>query len=102
MLSNWLQSPYYFMCANLVHPTDDTKVYTPDHPALAGQVVSAMTKLKDTNNQGTFELWEHSISLTHSLEHIIILDGAYCVFGDLSVKAEGQFRLKFTLFKIEE
>jgi hypothetical protein len=43
------------MCANLVHPTDDTKVYTPHHPALAGQVVSAMTKLKDTNNQGTLE-----------------------------------------------
>ncbi|KAG2185383.1 hypothetical protein INT44_002174 [Umbelopsis vinacea] len=77
---NWLQSPNYFMCANLVHPTNDSKVYTPHHPALAGQVVSAMYKLKDIDNQ----------------------DGAYCVFGDLSVKAEGEFRLKFTLFKIQD
>lgn len=52
VVSNWLQNPYYFMCVNLVHPSDDSRVYTPHHPALAGQIVSAMYRLKDVNNQG--------------------------------------------------
>ncbi|KAG2181264.1 hypothetical protein INT43_008847, partial [Umbelopsis isabellina] len=75
---NWLQDSTYFMCANLMHPTDDNRVYTPHHPALLGQVSSTLHKLKDVNNQ----------------------DGGFFVFGDLSIKAEGQFRFKFTLFKI--
>jgi hypothetical protein len=29
-------------------------------------------------------------------------DGAFFVFGDLAVKEEGEFRLLFTLFQVEE
>jgi hypothetical protein len=30
------------------------------------------------------------------------LDGGFFVFGDLSVKIEGEFRLKFTLFEMRK
>ncbi|KAG0171408.1 hypothetical protein DFQ29_008841, partial [Apophysomyces sp. BC1021] len=72
------QNPYFFMCANLAHPSNDDEVYTPNHNALSGQTVSSMYKLKDIDNY----------------------DGAFFIFGDLSVKVEGHFRLKFTLFEI--
>ncbi|KAI9498224.1 velvet factor [Zychaea mexicana] len=45
---------------------------------LAGQMVSSMHKLKDYDNN----------------------DGGFFVFGDLSIRMEGQFRLQFTLFEI--
>ncbi|KAF7722714.1 hypothetical protein EC973_002840, partial [Apophysomyces ossiformis] len=72
------QNPFFFMCANLAHPSNDNEVYTPNHNALSGQTVSSMYKLKDIDNH----------------------DGAFFIFGDLSVKVEGHFRLKFTLFEI--
>jgi hypothetical protein len=40
------------MCANLVHPTNDTEIYTPTHNALSGQTSSSMYKLKDVDNSG--------------------------------------------------
>lgn len=46
--------------------------------ALAGTLVSSLHRLKDTDNQ----------------------DGAFFVFGDLSVKLEGTFRLQFNLYEI--
>lgn len=46
--------------------------------ALGGTVVSSLHRLKDTDNQ----------------------DGAFFVFGDLSVKLEGQFRLQFSLYEM--
>ncbi|KAI7896430.1 velvet factor [Mucor mucedo] len=66
------------MCANLAHPIDDDEIYTPTHNALSGQTVSSMYKLKDIDNH----------------------DGAFFIFGDLSVKVEGNFRLKLSLFEI--
>lgn len=30
------------------------------------------------------------------------VDGGFFVFGDLSVKIEGEFRLKFTLFEMRK
>ncbi|KAI9270779.1 velvet factor [Phascolomyces articulosus] len=76
--SGFLQNPYYFVCANLAHPTNDDEIYTPNHNALSGQTVSSMYKLKDIDNN----------------------DGGFFVLGDLSVKVEGHFRLKLTLFEI--
>lgn len=32
----------------------------------------------------------------------IIIDGGFFVFGDVSVKLEGQFRLKFSMFEISK
>jgi hypothetical protein len=48
--------------------------------ALAGSLVSSLHKLKDTDNS----------------------DGGFFVFGDLSVKLEGFFKLQFTLFEIRD
>ncbi|CAO0791005.1 unnamed protein product [Mucor circinelloides] len=72
------QNSYFYMCANLAHPSDDNEIYTPTHNALSGQTVSSMYKLKDIDNH----------------------DGAFFIFGDLSVKVEGSFRLKLSLFEI--
>ncbi|KAI7862696.1 velvet factor [Spinellus fusiger] len=66
------------MCANLTHSEDNNEVYTPNHNALSGQAVSSLYKLKDIDNN----------------------DGGFFIFGDLSVKVEGRYRLKFTLFEI--
>ena len=45
---------------------------------LVGSLVSSLHRLKDSDNN----------------------DGGFFVFGDISVKIEGVFRLKFTLFEI--
>ncbi|CAO3697083.1 unnamed protein product [Umbelopsis ramanniana] len=74
------QSPHYFMCANLVHPHDHTKLYLPVQNYLTGTIVSSLHRLKDIDNS----------------------DGAFFVFGDLAVKEEGEFRLLFSLFEIED
>src|SRR4051812_37016057 len=47
---------------------------------LAGTLVSSLHRLKDTDN----------------------FDGAFFVFGDLSVKHEGRFRLQFTLYEMRQ
>ncbi|CAG8467318.1 19850_t:CDS:2 [Rhizophagus irregularis] len=75
---NFLQSPYYFMCANLVHPTDSGESFTVSSRYLAGTVVSSLHKLKDIDNK----------------------DGGFFVFGDISVRVEGRYRLRFSLFEI--
>jgi Velvet factor len=48
--------------------------------ALAGTLVSSLHRLKDSDN----------------------LDGAFFVFGDLSVKLEGTFRLQFNLYEMRQ
>ncbi|CAG8614090.1 685_t:CDS:2 [Paraglomus occultum] len=76
---NFLQSPYYFMCANLVHPSqENSEQYNMSPRVLTGTVVSSLHKLKDIDNQ----------------------DGGFFVFGDISVRIEGRFRLRFSLFEI--
>ncbi|KAG1448159.1 hypothetical protein G6F46_011304 [Rhizopus delemar] len=65
---------------NLCHPTDDEEIYTPTHNALSGQTVSSMYRLSDIDDQSN----------------------AFFIFGDLSVKIEGKYRLKFSLFQITE
>ena len=48
--------------------------------ALAGTLVSSLHRQKDTDNN----------------------DGAFFVFGDLSVKLEGTFRLQFNLYEMRQ
>ncbi|KAF8445402.1 velvet factor [Terfezia claveryi] len=76
---NYLQSPYYFMCTNLYTVNEKPTPIAP-HQALAGTLVSSLHRLKDIDNS----------------------DGGFFVFGDLSVKIEGEFRLRFSLFEINE
>ncbi|CAG8552209.1 2818_t:CDS:2 [Paraglomus brasilianum] len=71
--------PYYFMCANLVHPAqENNEHYNMSPRVLTGTVVSSLHKLKDIDNQ----------------------DGGFFVFGDISVRVEGRYRLRFSLFEI--
>ncbi|KAF3207596.1 hypothetical protein TWF191_000985 [Orbilia oligospora] len=70
------------MCTNLYPatetPKDNTGASSSYNQALAGTLVSSLHRLKDIDNT----------------------DGGFFVFGDLSVKVEGQFRLRFSLFEI--
>ncbi|KAI8082964.1 velvet factor-domain-containing protein [Halteromyces radiatus] len=76
---NFLHNPYFFLYANLTSITDDTDLYIHHgHRTTAGAVVQSLHKLKDTDNN----------------------DGGFFVFADVSVRLEGNYRLKFTLFEI--
>ncbi|KAG0378047.1 hypothetical protein BGX24_004873 [Mortierella sp. AD032] len=78
---DYLQSPYLFMCCNLVHANEpEGEIVAPAHRALAGTVVSSLNRLKDVDNS----------------------DGGFFVFGDMSARIEGRFRLRFTLFELVE
>lgn len=66
------------MSCNLVGSSEDSAL--PSGPALAGTHVSSLHRLKDTDN----------------------IDGAFFVFGDLSIKQEGVFRLQFNLYEMGE
>ncbi|KAJ5489715.1 Spore development regulator vosA [Penicillium diatomitis] len=80
LAQHYLQSPYYFMCCSLYDATEDRPVPVAPSTALAGTLVSSLHRLKDVDNS----------------------DGGFFVFGDLSVKIEGEFRLKFTLFEMRK
>ncbi|PKX92685.1 protein vosA [Aspergillus novofumigatus IBT 16806] len=80
LAQHYLQSPYYFMCCSLYDANEDQPVPVPPATALAGTLVSSLHRLKDVDNN----------------------DGGFFVFGDLSVKIEGEFRLKFTLFEMRK
>ncbi|KAK0124277.1 hypothetical protein ONS95_009250 [Cadophora gregata] len=78
---NFLQSPYFFMSCSLLPESDHAQLPTAAGSlgsTLAGTLVSSLHRLKDTDNY----------------------DGAFFVFGDLSVKHEGRFRLQFTLYEM--
>lgn len=68
------------MCCSLYDALEDRPVPVPPSTALAGTLVSSLHRLKDVDNN----------------------DGGFFVFGDLSVKIEGDFRLKFSLFEIRK
>ncbi|EIE84876.1 hypothetical protein RO3G_09586 [Rhizopus delemar RA 99-880] len=68
------------MCVSLADPDTLEEIVSISQNILSGQTTSSMYKLKDVNNQ----------------------DGGFFVFGDLSVKSEGKFRLKFSVFSIDE
>ncbi|KAM3075505.1 hypothetical protein ACMFMG_007651 [Clarireedia jacksonii] len=79
---NYLQSPYFFVSCSLVGLSEaGVGSGTSPNPAnsLGGTIVSSLHRLKDPETQQ---------------------DGAYFVFGDLSVKVEGTFRLQFNLFEL--
>ncbi|KAI9675511.1 MAG: hypothetical protein M1829_003315 [Trizodia sp. TS-e1964] len=75
---NYLQSPYYFMCCNLYDVNQERPASVAPQTALAGTLVSSLHRLKDIDNS----------------------DGGFFVFGDLSVKVEGEYRLRFSLFEM--
>lgn len=100
---HYLQSPYYFMCCSLYDATDDRPVPVVPSTALAGTLVSSLHRLKDVDNSG-------KLGSSHAIPAIPLspgtksspTDGGFFVFGDLSVKIEGEFRLKFTMFEMRK
>lgn len=59
--------------------------------------MSSLHRLKDVDNTGECES-------VYSYDGVLIasLDGGFFVFGDLSVKIEGEFRLRFSLFEMRK
>ncbi|OBZ89020.1 hypothetical protein A0J61_02938 [Choanephora cucurbitarum] len=79
-LKKSLQSPFYFIVANLVTEDDTETPLVPVQNYLSGTTVSSLYRLRDIDNS----------------------DGGFFVFGDLAVKREGKFKLRFSLFEIVE
>ncbi|KAL8997345.1 MAG: hypothetical protein Q9169_003379 [Polycauliona sp. 2 TL-2023] len=76
---NYLQNPYLFMHVNLINATDEDEKKTKTQASpLCGTLVSSLHRLKDVDN----------------------FDGGFFVFGDLSAKVEGEFRLRFGLYEM--
>ena len=79
-MQNFLQNPYLIMSCQLIKANEDEKDTSgPVSNALLGTIVSSLYSLKDTDNTV----------------------GGFFVFGDLSVKCEGTYRLEFTLFELK-
>ncbi|ORX45658.1 hypothetical protein DM01DRAFT_336731, partial [Hesseltinella vesiculosa] len=66
------------VCVNLVQANTNDDLFRVNQALLSGQTVSSMYKLKDITDE----------------------DGGFFCFGDLSIRVEGEYRLKFTLFEI--
>jgi len=86
------------MCTNL-YPVHDSGngPSTAHNQALAGTLVSSLHRLKDIDNSGKLE-WVKLFYSTRT--NSLLIDGGFFVFGDLSVKVEGEFRLRFSLFEM--
>ena len=75
----YLQNPYIFMSVLLWDADRDEPVKSTAMESLTGTLVSSLHRLKDpTKNE----------------------DGAYFVFGDISVKIAGRFRLCMNLYEV--
>ena len=63
---------------------------------LAGNLVSSLHRVKDTENNGLrmSNFWD-------VIESDRQTDVGYFVFQDLSIRKEGEFRLKFSLFELQ-
>ncbi|KAF8636116.1 hypothetical protein AX17_003819 [Amanita inopinata Kibby_2008] len=80
---SYLQNPYYFMFASLAKPDDDAELHWLKDGrtrCTTGSVVSSLYHLKDPQ---------------HNNE-----DAGFFVFPDLSVRTEGSYRLKLSLFEV--
>ncbi|SAM04166.1 hypothetical protein [Absidia glauca] len=99
---DFLHNPYFFLYANLTSVTDDADLYIHHgHRTTAGAVVQSLHKLKDPDNNAQLLPWLPSTyQSTNYFALIVWLEGGFFVFADISVRLEGNYRLKFTLFEI--
>lgn len=77
----FLCNPYYFMYSSLVGVYSDEEMHLlrdGKTRSTTGSTVSSLYRLKDVDNT----------------------EGGFFVFPDLSVRMEGQYRLKFSLFEL--
>lgn len=76
--SQFLQNPYIFAVANLLKADSNETYNETGDNTMIGTLVSSLHRLKDTNNK----------------------DGGYFIFGDISVKIQGTFKLRFTVYEL--
>lgn len=82
--NDFLQNPYFFMFASLASPDSDEELHVLKDGktrCTTGSVVSSLYHLKDPEN-------DHQ-------------DAGFFVFPDLSVRTEGSYRLKLSLFEVK-
>ena len=91
---NWLQNPYYFVCCSLINEDPTKPPRNKGDTGLSGTLVSSLHRLKDLDNTG-----KAMIEVKYLIK-LIGIDGGFFVFGDLSVKVEGVFRLSFSLYEL--
>ncbi|KAF2271591.1 uncharacterized protein EI97DRAFT_387518 [Westerdykella ornata] len=76
----YMQSPYLFMCTTLYKPDVNEPLAKNGSNVLLGCLASSLHRLKDVDNQDT----------------------AFFIWGDISVKIAGEFRLHFSLFNLHK
>ncbi|KAK9489066.1 velvet factor-domain-containing protein [Lipomyces doorenjongii] len=76
----WLQSPFFFVGANLYDPVLNTPIFRPLEETLVGSLVSSLHRVRNQHGR----------------------EKAYFIFDDLTIKLEGQFCLQFNLFEMVE
>ena len=75
----FLQNPYLFVSVSLYKHDKDEPIDSTPSDTLAGTLVSSLHRLKDIDNK----------------------DGAFFIFGDISIKVQGCYRLRFTLYELQ-
>lgn len=83
------------MCVTL---HDTSKAETSNHSRnadLAGTLVSSLHRVKDAENNGECQKTHNGFDSDN------LTDVGYFVFQDLSIRKEGDFRLKFSLFELQ-
>ena len=101
---NCLQSPFYFVVANLVRCNQfcNDKDQEPLENYLVGTTVSSLYRLRDMDNTGKNNGLKAPPHPVTEIGKTIYSDGGFFVFGDLSVRKEGDYKLHFSLFEIVE
>ncbi|KAJ6554319.1 velvet factor-domain-containing protein [Mycena capillaripes] len=99
---SFLQNPYYFMFASLAKPDDDTELHWLKDGrtrCTTGSVVSSLYALKDPTAApppGSGGNGKDAGPTTATPAS----DAGFFVFPDLSVRTEGSYRLKLSLFEV--
>ncbi|KAJ7613779.1 velvet factor [Mycena polygramma] len=111
---SFLQNPYYFMFASLAKPDDDTELHWLKDGrtrCTTGSVVSSLYALKDPTASPPPNANSTSSNSTSSNSNSTgkdagpttappASDAGFFVFPDLSVRTEGSYRLKLSLFEV--
>ncbi|KAL0256455.1 hypothetical protein SLS55_008850 [Diplodia seriata] len=106
---HYMQSPYLIMIADLWHPEENEA--NPEK-ALSGTICSSLHRLKDVDNKGKYvpmigtTVAARKVRAFQTVMNfvltLVISDGAFFVFGDISIKQQGEHRLRFSLFDIHK
>ncbi|KAL1630197.1 hypothetical protein SLS54_001057 [Diplodia seriata] len=108
-IRHYMQSPYLIMIADLWHPEENEA--NPEK-ALSGTICSSLHRLKDVDNKGKYvpmigtTVAARKVRAFQTVMNfvltLVISDGAFFVFGDISIKQQGEHRLRFSLFDIHK